>query len=127
MSFEVKISIGGERRDNPNYDAEVKILTEWSKILSDRYSCEFTIESNSSDYTTLKLGEIDFIRLKYGGSKWVKLFIGNKLAKQLVDDERFIAEKKKSSLYWKSNLAEDDISKYYDVLDSAYSWFKDQK
>ena len=125
--FEVKINIGGERRDNPNYDAEVKVLTEWSKILSERYSCEFAIESNSSDYTTLKFGVMDFIRLKYGGSKWIKIFIGNQLAKKLVDDPRFAEEKKKSSLYWKSVLTDTDISKYYDVLDNAYNWFKEQQ
>ena len=121
-------TLHGHEQDNPNYQKEKDLLEKWIEVLEDRYGSKFEIVSNSSDYTTLRpVGCLDLLRLKYGGSKWVKLFIGNELAKKLVDDPRFAEEKKKSQLYWKSILTDEDISKYFDVLDEGYSWLIEQK
>lgn len=128
MNFEVELQFGRTSRENPNFDKEKELLEKWIKILEERYSSKFEIVSNSSDYTTLRPeGCLDLLRLKYGGAKWVKIFIGNQLAKQLLDDERFKDEKKKNQLYWKSTLVDEDISRYFDVLDSAYTWLNDNK
>lgn len=128
MNFEVKISFGKSDRENPNLQREKELLEKWKEILEDRYSWKFIIESNSSDYTTLKPdGCLDLLRVKYGNVKWVKIFMTNELSKQLVNDPRFEAEKKKTSAYWKSILTDDDISNYYDVLDDAFSWLIENK
>lgn len=118
----------GNERNNPNYTNEKELLEKWIPILEERYSNKFEIVSNSSDYTTLKpKGCLDILRLKYGNVKWIKIFIGNESAKTLLNDPRFAEEKKKSQLYWKSTLIDDDITKYFDVLDEAYSWLIEHK
>lgn len=117
-----------ENRNNPNFEKEYELLSEWVEVLEKRYNYKFTIVSNSSDYTTLQPeGCLDLLRLKYGGAKWIKVFITNELNKTLIDDPRFDAEKKKTSVYWKSTLNDTDISKYYDVLDDAFSWLIEHK
>lgn len=128
MNFEVTISFGKSDRENPNLQKEKELLEKWKEILEDRYSWKFIIESNSTDYTTLKPdGCLDLLRVKYGNVKWVKIFMTNELSKQLVNDPRFEVEKKKTSAYWKSILTDDDISNYYDVLDDAFSWLIENK
>lgn len=128
MNFEVTISFGKSDRENPNLQKEKELLEKWKEILEDRYSWKFIIESNSTDYTTLKPdGCLDLLRVKYGNVKWVKIFMTNELSKQLVNDPRFEVEKKKTSAYWKSILTDDDISNYYDVLDDAFSWLIEHK
>lgn len=128
MKFETIISFGGHNRENPNFQKENELLEKWKEILENRYSCKFIIESNSSDYTTLKPeGCLDLIRLKYGNVKWVKILITNEFSKKIMNDPRFETEKKKSSAYWKSILINDDISNYYDVLDEAFSWLIEHK
>lgn len=119
---------GGHEQDNPNYQQEKDLLERWIEVLEDRYGSKFEIVSNSSDYTTLRpVGCLDLLRLKYGSVKWIKVFMSNELAKKLLNDPRFIDEKKKSQLYWKSSLIDDDISRYFDVLDEGYSWLIEQK
>lgn len=128
MKFEAIISFGKSDRENPNLQKEKELLEKWKEILEDRYSWKFIIESNSTDYTTLKPdGCLDLLRVKYGNVKWVKIFMTNELSKQLVNDPRFEVEKKKTSAYWKSILTDDDISNYYDVLDDAFSWLIEHK
>lgn len=117
-----------EERENPNFQNEYDLLSKWVGILEDRYSYKFTIVSNSSDYTTLQPENcLDLLRLKYGNVKWIKVFMTNELSKKLINDPRFAAEKKKTFGYWKSILIDDDISKYYDVLDDAFSWLIEHK
>ena len=128
ISFNSSGVIIGNERSNPNYEREKELLEKWIPILEERYSNKFEIVSNSNDYTTLKpTGCLDILRLKYGGAKWIKVFIGNEIAKTLLNDPRFAEEKKKSQLYWKSTLTDEDISKYFDVLDEAYSWLIEHK
>lgn len=127
LSFSFQIG-SKEKRDNPNFQKEYELLTEWVDILEKRYNKKFTIVSNSSDYTTLQPeGCLDLLRIKYGNVKWIKIFITNELHKTLVNDPRFEAEKKKSSGYWKSILLDNDISKYFDVLDDAFNWLIEHK
>lgn len=121
--MEVKISFGRDDRNNPNESSEILVLKEWCDILEKRYNHKFNILTNSTDYTTLQPDNcLDLLRLKYGGSKWIKIFITNELHKTLVDDPRFAVETKKNQSYWKSTLTDTDISKYYDVLDAAFEW-----
>ena len=117
-----------ENRENPNLQEEHDLLCDWAEILEKRYNYKFVVVSNSSDYTTLQPeGCIDLLRLKYGGVKWIKVFITNELSKTLIDDSRFIDEKKKNQAYWKSTLVNTDISQYFDVLDAAFYWLIEHK
>lgn len=122
LSFSFQIG-SRNNRDNPNFENEYNLLSEWTEILEERYNHKFTIVSNSNDYTTLQPEKcLDLLRLKYGNAKWIKIFITNELSKELSTDSRFEKEKNKNQGYWKSELKDTDISKYFDVLDAAYSW-----
>ena len=115
-----------EDRKNPNILSEYEVLQEWADILEKRYNHKMVIVNNSTDYSTLQPeGCLDLLRLKYGGAKWVKLFIPSTIKKLLINDSRFDAETKKTCLYWKSTLKDTDISKYFDVLDESFNWLKE--
>lgn len=119
----VSLKFGISNKENPNLENEYNVLYDWKQILEERYKIKFVIVNNSTDYTTLQPENcLDLLRLKYGGAKWIKVFITNELNKTLVDDPRFAAEKKKKQSYWKSTLENTDISKYFDVLDEAIKW-----
>ena len=78
---------------------------------------EAIINVNTTDYSTLNYKKYDIVRLKYTDrSKWISLFLTSQDKKAYENSPLFAAQKKKTQLFWKSNILNDDLSEYYNII-----------
>lgn len=106
-----------EPTTSTSYDDEVSILNNFVDSYLSDYKDKMQVVSNSGNYTTLKYGDFDLIRLKYSdNTKWITIFIPPKYKNDYIDNDLFITQKNKNQLHWKSLINDKtDLSKYVDI------------
>lgn len=106
-----------EPTTSTSYDDEVSILNNFVDSYLSDYKDKMQVVSNSGNYTTLKYGDFDLIRLKYNdNTKWITIFIPPKYKNDYIDSDLFITQKNKNQLHWKSLINDKtDLSKYVDI------------
>lgn len=120
-NFETNKIIENNKEKTINQD-EFIILQSIINILKNKFDINnFSIISNTNNYLTLKYKDFDIARIKYTDkSKWISILILDK--KDRLSNEHntlFDAQAKKSQLQWKSNLTDNDISKYITFLENT--------
>lgn len=87
------------------------------KIKKDLNLNDAKIVANTEDYTTLQLYDVDLIRIKYTDrSKWISIILSKEDRKNNINNPLFDAQKKKTQLFWKSNIVDDNLEIYYDFI-----------
>lgn len=86
---------------------------------------KFHIVKNSDEYTTLKYYMYDLIRLKKTTkTQWLSILMVKPYKDKYIDDVRFVDQKNKNQLNWKSYF--DDMYNYEDVLTDAIAFIDSQ-
>lgn len=83
------------------------------------YDGEFSIEKNSSDYTTLKYKGYDLFRIKIHNVKWISIFIPPTLKNKYIDSPLF-KDAKKNTMHWQSTI--NNLYDYKDILLDVIEW-----
>lgn len=109
------ITIIGATQEYEHIDAEI----EAANTIIDDLGIDKTLfkyVKPCEDYSTIKyIDDVDLFRIKYtDNAKWIKVYMPPELKKKYMDDPLFDAEKKKTGVFWKSNI--NDLHDYKDII-----------
>ena len=109
------ITIQGATQEYAHVDAEI----ETANTIIDDLGIDKTLfkyVKPCEDYSTIQyIDDVDLFRIKYtDNAKWIKVYMPPELKKKYMDDPLFDAEKKKTGVFWKSNI--NDLHDYKDII-----------
>ena len=121
------ITIIGSTREYEHVESE----KEAANIIIDDLGLDkslFKYVKPCEDYSTIRYDdeEVDLFRIKYTDrAKWIQVLMTTDMRKKYKDNPLFDAEKKKSKVFWKSNIK--DLHDYKDIILEGISYRDEDK